>query len=84
MARRIDMVRATARRLTTRLRESDRIVVAPFRRSVEVITGPTDDPVTIANAITEIRATGGTAILDALGSLPEFFARPRDATSSSW
>jgi Ca-activated chloride channel homolog len=76
MARRIEMVRTTARRLTTRLREGDLIAVAPFRRSVEVITGPTDDPTTIANAIAEIRATGGTAILDALGSLPEFFARP--------
>ena len=47
-----------------------------FAGRSSVITGPTDDPVTIANAITEIRATGGTAILDALGSLPEFFARP--------
>jgi VWFA-related protein len=74
MARRIDMVRTTARRLTTGLREGDTIVVAPFRRSVEVITGPTDDPATIAHAITEIQATGGTAIRDALKSLPEFFA----------
>jgi Ca-activated chloride channel homolog len=75
MSRRIDLVHATARRLTSRLRPGDMVTVAPFRRGVEVMTGPTDDEATIAAAITGIRATGGTAILDSLASLPERFAR---------
>ena len=62
-----------------------RMVVAPFRRSVETITGPTDDAATIATAITEIRATGGTAILDALAHAARSASpAPRAATSSSW
>jgi VWFA-related protein len=75
MARRIDMVRATARRLSTRLREGDMVVVAPFRKAVDAITGPTTDEETITAAISGIRAAGGTAILDSLGRLPELFAR---------
>ena len=70
MARRIDLVRATAKRLTTRLREGDTIVVAPFRRAIDAITGPTVDADTIAGAISGIRAAGGTAILDTLSRLP--------------
>jgi VWFA-related protein len=75
MSRRIDLVHATARRITSRLRPGDMVTVAPFRRGVEVMTGPTDDEATIATAITAIRAKGGTAILDSLASLPERFAR---------
>lgn len=74
MSRRIDLVRATARRLTARLRPGDMVTVAPFRRSIETLTGPTTDAATIAAAIAGIRATGGTAILDSLASLPERFA----------
>ena len=75
MARRVDLVRATARRLVARLRENDTVLVAPFRRSVENVTGPTRDPATIAEAIGAIDASGGTAIFDSLVQLPELFAR---------
>jgi len=75
MSRRIDLVRATARRLASKLRDGDMVVVAPFRRTIEAVTGPTSDAATIADAINGISATGGTAILDALASLPDYFAR---------
>ena len=75
MSRRIDLVRATARRLTSRLRSGDTVTVAPFRREIEALTGPTTDEPTIAGAISGIRAVGGTAILDALAALPERFAK---------
>lgn len=75
MARRIDLVRATARRLTSRLRKGDMVVVAPFRRAIEAVTGPTTDDETIADAIAGISAGGGTAILDSIAQLPDFLAR---------
>ncbi len=75
MSRRIDLVRATARRLTGRLREGDMVTVAPFRRSIDAMTGPTNDAATIAAAISGIRAEGGTAILDSLSLLPDVFAQ---------
>jgi len=75
MARRINVVRATAARLITRLRAGDRVIVAPFRRGIEAFTGPTADAATIAAAIVDIRAGGGTAILDSLAQLPDVFAR---------
>ena len=75
MSRRIDMVRATASRLASKLRDGDMVVVAPFRLKIESVTGPTNDAATIADAIAGIRATGGTAILDSLASLPDYFAR---------
>lgn len=75
MSRRIDMVRATARRLASRLKQGDMVVVAPFRRGLETVTGPTNDERTIAEAIAGVRATGGTAILDSLAALPDYFAR---------
>ena len=71
--RRIDMVKAAARRLATRLRSGDRVIVAPFKTTVESTTGPTDDGQTIADAIGAIKASGGTAILDALKTLPDLF-----------
>jgi Ca-activated chloride channel family protein len=74
MSRRIDLVHATARRITSRLRSGDMVTVAPFRREIEVMTGPTTDEPTIAAAISGIQAVGGTAILDALATLPERFA----------
>ena len=73
MSRRIDLVRATARRLTSRLRQGDMVTVAPFRQEIDAMTGPTNDAATIAAAINGIRADGGTAILDSLASLPEVF-----------
>lgn len=71
--RRIDMVKAAARRLATRLRPGDKVIVAPFRTAVETTTGPTDDAATITEAIGAIAARGGTAILDSLASLPDLF-----------
>jgi Ca-activated chloride channel family protein len=71
--RRIDMVKAAAKRLASELRKGDRVIVAPFRTAVDSTTGPTDDPQTITEAIGAIRSRGGTAILDALSTLPEMF-----------
>jgi len=72
--RRMAMVKAAAQRLATELRQGDRVIVAPFRTAVESTTGPTDDPRTIAEAITAIHSRGGTAILDALSTLPDMFS----------
>ncbi len=72
--RRMEMVKAAARRLASELRKGDRVIVAPFRTAVESTTGPTDDGPTIADAIAAIRSRGGTAILDALTTLPEMFS----------
>ena len=75
MSRRIDLVRATARRLTARLNEGDMVTVSPFRRTIDARTGPTNDAATIAAAISSIKAEGGTAILDSLATLPDVFAQ---------
>lgn len=72
--RRIGMVKAAARRLASRLRPGDNVIVAPFRTTIESTTGPTNDARTIAEAIDAIGARGGTAILDALATVPEMFA----------
>ncbi len=66
MSRRIDFVRDAATQLSTFLREKDRILVAPFSRTLGAITGPTDDRITVADAISKIEPRGGTAILDSL------------------
>jgi Ca-activated chloride channel homolog len=66
MSRRMDFVRDAALRLASYLRPQDRIVVAPFSRHLEAITGPTDDRTTVADAISAIKSGGGTAILDCL------------------
>ena len=66
MNRRIGFVRDAAAALTTFLRPQDRIIVAPFEKRLGTITGPTDDRTTVADAISEIRSHGGTAIRDAL------------------
>ena len=72
--RRMPMVKAAALRLASSLRPGDRVIIAPFRQAVESTTGPTDDAATIADAISAIRSHGGTAILDALSTLPEMFS----------
>jgi Ca-activated chloride channel family protein len=72
--RRIGMVKVAAQRLASELRKGDRVIVAPFRTRVESTTGPTDDPRTITEAITAIQSRGGTAILDALTTVPEMFS----------
>ena len=66
MSRRIDFVRDAAMELAGYLRAKDRIIVAPFSKTLETITGPTDDRTTVADAIAAIEPGGGTAILDCL------------------
>ena len=66
MNRRIEFVRDAAAALASYLRPQDRIIVAPFSKSLETITGPTDDRTTVSDAISAIRSRGGTAIRDAL------------------
>jgi Ca-activated chloride channel homolog len=69
MRRRIDFVREAARKLPQLIREQDMVVVAPFSKTLGAITGPTRDNDTIAGAIDEIDASGGTAILDCLAAV---------------
>jgi Ca-activated chloride channel family protein len=69
MSRRLDFVRQAAAELPRFLRPDDEVIVAPFRRTLGVITGPTKDRETIADAIGAIDATGGTSILDCLKDL---------------
>jgi len=64
--RRMEFVRNACERLASTLRERDRIIVAPFNAHVGTITGPTHDIATVAQAIGAMRASGGTALLDAL------------------
>jgi Ca-activated chloride channel family protein len=66
MSRTMDFVRLAADRLSGTLRQRDTVIVAPFNAHIGTITGPTHDGPTIAQAITAMRAAGGTAILDAL------------------
>jgi Ca-activated chloride channel homolog len=66
MSRRLDFVQETAATLANYMRPLDRMVVAPFSKTVLSTTGPTDDRRTIIDAIKAIRPAGGTAILDAV------------------
>lgn len=66
MQRRIEFVRDGVKRLIDFLRPNDRVIVAPFSRHLTAVTGPTTDHRTVVDAIQNIRATGGTAILDSL------------------
>jgi len=74
MSRRIDFVRDAASSLVSHLRPEDRIIVAPFSRTIETITGPTDDRATVTDAIAAIRPKGGTAILDAVTAASRLIA----------
>jgi Ca-activated chloride channel family protein len=66
MSRRIDFVREAASRLIGLMRARDRMLVVPFSKTLEPITGPTDDRATVSEAIARITPHGGTAILDCL------------------
>lgn len=66
MSRRIDYVRLATERLIASLHERDRAIVAPFNARIGTITGPTNDGATLRQAITAMRAGGGTALLDGL------------------
>ena len=66
MSRRIDFVREAAAGLTGFLRPDDRVAVVPFSKDIGPVTGPTGDRATVQGAISAIRATGGTAIVDSV------------------
>jgi VWFA-related protein len=66
MHNRMEFVRTAAGRLADFLRPNDRIIVAPFARSLGSITGPTNDRDTIAGGVRAISSSGGTAIFDGL------------------
>jgi Ca-activated chloride channel family protein len=66
MSRRIDYVRTATERLTSSLRPKDRAIVAPFNQHLGTITGPSNDVSTLRQAISAMKASGGTALLDAL------------------
>jgi Ca-activated chloride channel homolog len=66
MHMRMPFVRRAAGRLADFLRPKDRIIVAPFARSLGAVTGPTGDRDTIASAVQAIESRGGTAISDGL------------------
>ena len=61
-----------AGRLADFLRPQDRIIVAPFTKSLGAITGPTGDRNTIAEAVGAIASKGGTAICDGLKKKTRF------------
>jgi VWFA-related protein len=66
MHARMPFVRAAAGRLADFLRPKDRLIVAPFSRTLGAVTGPTADRETIAGAVQAIQSKGGTAISDGL------------------
>ena len=66
MNRRMDFVRDAAATLAGYLRTNDRIVVAPFSKTIGTVTGPTDDRQTVSDAISKVGSRGGTAIADCL------------------
>ncbi len=66
MARSVDFLRDAAGRLAYHLRPRDRVLIVPFSKTLGVVTGPTSDRKTIADAIATIEPRGGTAILDSL------------------
>jgi len=66
MSRRMDFVKEAASRLTGYLAPRDTMLVVPFSKHVQPITGPTNDRATVEEAIAAISARGGTAILDSL------------------
>ena len=69
MSRRLGFVQRTAALLSEYMTPLDRTIVAPFSKQVLSTTGPTDDRRTVAEAISAIRSSGGTAILDSLVQL---------------
>lgn len=66
MSRRMDFVRLATERLAGALRRKDQVIVAPFNAHLGALTGPTNDAATISQAISVMKATGGTAFLDVL------------------
>src|SRR5262245_2442305 len=60
MRTRMPAVREAAQLFAQSLGKRDKLIVAPFNHRVGVITGPTDDVATTAEAISAMRAGGGT------------------------
>jgi VWFA-related protein len=73
MSRRLDFVQRTAATLSQYMTPLDRMVVAPFSKVLLPTTGPTDDRKTVAEAISAIKSSGGTAILDSLTQIARSF-----------
>ena len=73
MSRRLDFVQRTAATLSQYMTPLDRMVVAPFSKGLLPTTGPTDDRKTVAEAISAIKSSGGTAILDSLTQVARSF-----------
>ena len=71
MSSNVRFVRLAAAQLAGFLRNEDQIVVAPFRKGITAITGPTRDESTIADAVSAVSPQGGTAIMDALQQVSE-------------
>lgn len=71
MSSNVRFVRLAAAQLAGYLRKEDQIVVAPFRKGITAITGPTRDQATIADAVSAVLPQGGTAIMDALQQVSE-------------
>jgi len=74
MAQNFEFVRQAASRLVSYLRPLDRVIVAPFAKQLETLTGPTNDRETIVGAIGAARAAGGTAIFDSLKEISDRIA----------
>ena len=58
MSANVPFVRHAASKLAGFLRDEDQIVVAPFRKGITAITGPTRDRATIADAVAAVDAAG--------------------------
>jgi Ca-activated chloride channel family protein len=74
MSQNFEFVRQAASRLVAYLRPLDRVIVAPFAKELETLTGPTNDRETIVGAIGAARAAGGTAIFDSLRQIADRIA----------
>ncbi len=66
MSRRMDFVKEAASRLGAYLAPQDRMLIVPFSKRLQPVTGPTNDPLTVQQALSAVTPQGGTAILDAL------------------
>ena len=66
MSRRMDFVKEAANRLSAYLAPQDRMLIVPFSKVLNPVTGPTNDRLTVEQAISSIVPRGGTAIVDAL------------------
>ena len=69
MSRRLDFVQQTAATLVSYMSPLDRMIIAPFSKSVLPVTGPTADRQTILESIKAIKPGGGTAILNSLSEM---------------